>query len=192
MTDYSEALRSHLLASHRAGVGETSEADRQVSRLRRATGIQIDGVPLEPSHEQRLGGEQWSVLVGCLCAAEPCTCEGLTLWVSESSVLQSKGTGRRSIARNEVRRYTLKRDATVVLEALLPVKAQGMAALRTLKRGGHPLASPTREAPDPALRSKPTGGSLAEAFVGGVAGRWLDQELGLSDALFDLLVDVLD
>jgi hypothetical protein len=139
MTDYSEALRSHLLASRRAGPGKTSDDDRQVSRLRRAAGIQIDGVPLELAHEQRLGGEQWSVLVGCLCVTEPCTCEGLTLWVSESSVLQSEGTGRRSIAGNEVRRYTLKRNATVVLEALLPVKAQGVVALRTLKRGGRPL-----------------------------------------------------
>ena len=193
MTNYSEALRSHLLASRLAGEVGTSYDDHRVSRLRRAAGIQIEGVPLDLPDEPRLGGDRWSVLGGCLCITEPCTCEGLTIWMSQSSVLQSEGTGRRSIAGDEVRRYTLKREAKVVLEALLPVKAQGVAALRTLKRGGHPPASPPGEAPDLALSSRTVGGPLAEASLGGVAlGTWLDQELGLSDALFDLLADALE
>jgi hypothetical protein len=179
----------------------TTYTDRRTAQLARAAAVQIEGVPLDAT-EQRLGREKWLVIGVCLCVQDtpefPCPCDRLVVWVPDGSVLQTDDTDRRTASGAEIKRYTIQRGAKVVLEAPLRVSVDGLAALRKLKAGAPGAIAPaggTTDGRSVARRPSLPGpvGQVVGAFIAGYEfGEWLDGELGLSDAISDWLVDVLD
>lgn len=174
------------------------------SALATAVSVQIEGIPLDQSEEMRIGKKGWFPIGGCICVTEPCPCDGPIVWLPEDGVVVRESTGRKTEGGDEVMRFLLEKNAKVILEAFLPVKAQGISSLAKLKQGGLTLAGvragsrtgasgnghvTTMSAPAP---GGPTGAVAGAFWAGYEFGEWLDEEFGLSDAISDWMVDVFD
>src|SRR5215211_6555029 len=89
-----------------------------------ATTKTITGVALEAPEESRMiSGVGRIPIRYCVCVTEPCECDGPVIWVEEADLREKVATDRRSRTGEELHDFKIDRDATVLIESIVPARA---------------------------------------------------------------------